>query len=65
MDYGGQAALPGLGPTPGDRWRNKGIDLICIIVAVEQRRRCWVIIRVRNGETEITLDDLYEFWRPM
>ena len=54
--------LPGLGPVPGDRYKNRAVNLYATVVAVQQRRVCWVLLRVRDGEKQIPLTELERYW---
>ena len=65
IDDNGVMPLPGLGPAPGDRYVNRHRLIYATVVAVLERRRCWVLIRVRDGEKEIPLDELNRYWRPV
>lgn len=64
IDYGVTQHLPGMGPEIGSVWRNKGSGNVYTIVRVQQRRQCWVTIRGLQGEREIRLATLQEFYSP-
>jgi hypothetical protein len=53
-----QMALPGLGPSIGERWRNRGTETIVAILGVEQRRQGWVTIRVGGNVQTIQISTL-------
>lgn len=57
--------MPGLEPVPGDRYKNRHRDLYGVVVAVQKRRRTWVLFRWNNREEEMSLQEFQEFWRPV
>lgn len=65
IDDNGISALPGLGPTPGDRYRNRHANVIATVVAVQQRRYAWVLLRWNDREEEFRLDEFERYWRPL
>lgn len=50
-----QLALLGLGPTVGDRYRNKNTGAICTVLYTEQRKYNWVTIRIHGESATLTL----------
>lgn len=48
----GQLPIEGLGPMPGDRYRNRNTGTICAVLALEHRRTDWVTVRIM-GETQV------------
>jgi len=61
-DPGVTAMLPGMGPAPGDRYINKHVTVYAVVVAVTQRRYCWVTVRSQGHEYEFRLDEFEHFW---
>jgi hypothetical protein len=53
-----QLALPGLGPSVGERWRNRNTGTIVAILGVKQSRHGWVTIRHGGGEQTIKIATL-------
>lgn len=52
---GEQLLLPGLGPVAGERYRNRTTGTIVAVLAVTQRRKAWVTIRVLGEQQTVTL----------
>lgn len=63
IDDNGVCALPGLGPVPGDRYKNRAVNVFATVVAVEQRRHCWVLVRFSGREEEMRLDQFERYWQ--
>jgi len=63
IDYGVVQQLPGLGPVPGQVWRNRHSGDWYTIVSLQQRRTCWVTLRGVYGEREISLQDLETYYQ--
>lgn len=61
-DARGVLPIPGMGPVPGDRYMNRHVLVYAVVVAVEQRRHCWVRVRSQGHEYEIRLDEFERFW---
>jgi len=64
-DPGVTAMLPGMGPQPGDRYKNRAINLHAVVLSINQRRYCWVSIRVNGQAQELRLDEFERYWRPV
>lgn len=45
-----QAAIPGLGPNVGERWRNSHTGTIATVIGTQQRHYNWVTIRFDERE---------------
>ena len=43
-----QLPLSGLGPLPGERWRNRNTGTIVSVISTEQKRHGWVTIRAHG-----------------
>lgn len=65
IDDNGVLALPGMGPAPGTVYKNRAVNTYATVVAVLQRRQCWVLIRKNDREDEIPLADLDRYWEPV
>lgn len=50
-------------PLPGERWWNEGIGRIVTVMRLEQRRQCWITIRVNNEEHEMSLPGFLNAYR--
>jgi hypothetical protein len=50
-----QLLLPGLGPVAGECYRNVITGTIVTVLAVNQRRKAWVTIRVLGEQQTLTL----------
>lgn len=59
---GEQLALDGLGPHPGDTYRNAHTGEIATVVTSTTRRKSWVTLRHSNRLTEVPLAWLGEHW---
>lgn len=65
IDDNGVQALPGMAPIPGDRYKNRATPLIGTVVAIEQRRQCWVLFRVGDDHRELPLREFLYYWQPV
>lgn len=62
-----QLQLHALGPTPGERWRNKNTRGIVTVLSVDQRSYCWVTMRVAGTVQTLTLarfERAFESYQP-
>lgn len=62
INYGHQAALEGLGPQPGDTYRNIHTGRLGTIVSVGRNRRTWYMVRHNGSETMVSDDWLGQHW---
>jgi hypothetical protein len=60
---GDQLSLLADVPVAGDRYRTEHQDRIATVLRVEQRRRCWVTVRINGQEREFKLTTFQEHFR--
>jgi hypothetical protein len=60
----GTMPLDGMGPRPGERYRNVHTGKLCTIIGYARRRRQWVLIRSDGRLIEVKLGELTEHFEP-
>ena len=61
---GTQLSLPGLGPDPGELFRNVHTGEIGTVITAATRRKSWVTIRRGGRLTDVPLHWLEKHWAP-
>lgn len=56
--------LPGMGPNPGDTYRNVHTGLLCTVMQVQQRRHALITFRVDGRESSTYLRSFLQHWSP-
>jgi hypothetical protein len=64
-DPGVTMTLPGMGPEIGSRHKSRKANVYCTVMSVQQRRYCWITVRVHGESREIRLDEFQMYWQPV